>query len=188
MGVIVFLYLGGALVLCNSFTQVKEDGQRVVRLLQDLDFMLSLKKSQLEPTLEFAHLGFVLYTQAWAAKVASSPSCRSVTRLLGLTNFASVALLLARLHSCPLQFWLKENYKTPANLFKGLKPYSEAVQHKRQLTFHTFLISIYNRCIIPMFTPFKLQDNWIFRYPPSKKYNRKTVLAHHKVSSSPKSI
>ena len=32
-------------------------------------------------------------------------------------------------------------------------------QHKRQLTHLTFLISIYNRSVIPMFTPFKLQDN-----------------------------
>ena len=32
-------------------------------------------------------------------------------------------------------------------------------QHKRQLTLHTFLISIYNRSVIPIFTPFKLQDN-----------------------------
>ena len=32
-------------------------------------------------------------------------------------------------------------------------------QHKRQLKLHTFLISIYNRSVIPMFTRFKLQDN-----------------------------
>ena len=32
-------------------------------------------------------------------------------------------------------------------------------QHKRQLTLHTFLISIYNRSVIPMFMSFKLQDN-----------------------------
>ena len=32
-------------------------------------------------------------------------------------------------------------------------------QHKRRLILHTFLISIYNRSVIPMFTPFKLQDN-----------------------------
>ena len=43
-------------------------------------------------------------------------------------------------------------------------------QHKRQLTLHTFLISIYNRSVIPMFTPFKLQDNSTFRSPPSKKH------------------
>ena len=41
-------------------------------------------------------------------------------------------------------------------------------QHNRQLTLHTFLISIYNRSVIPMFTTFKLQENWIFRSPPSK--------------------
>ena len=46
-------------------------------------------------------------------------------------------------------------------------------QHKIWLTLHKFLISIYNRSVIPMFTPFKFQDNWIFRFPPSKKYNRK---------------
>ena len=49
-------------------------------------------------------------------------------RLLGLTNFASKPLPLARLHSQPLQFWLKENYKTPADLFKGLKSDPEAFQ------------------------------------------------------------
>ena len=43
-------------------------------------------------------------------------------------------------------------------------------QHKRQLTLHTFLISIYNMSVIPMFTPFKHQDNWIFTSPPSKKH------------------
>ena len=43
-------------------------------------------------------------------------------------------------------------------------------QHKRQLTLHTFLISIYNRSVIPMFTPFKLQDNWTFRSLPLKKH------------------
>ena len=32
-------------------------------------------------------------------------------------------------------------------------------QHKRQFTLHTSLISIYNRSVIPMFTPFKLQNN-----------------------------
>ena len=42
------------------------------------------------------------------------------------------------------------------------------LQHKRQLTLYTFLISIYNKSVMPMFTSFKLQENWIFRSPPSK--------------------
>ena len=42
----------------------------------------------------------------------------------------------------------------------GSSKYSNLVfQHKRQLTLHTYLISIYNRSVIPMFIPFKLQDN-----------------------------
>ena len=32
-------------------------------------------------------------------------------------------------------------------------------QHKRQLTLDTFLISIYHRSVIRMFTPFEFQDN-----------------------------
>ena len=56
------------------------------------------------------------------------PTCRGLMRLLSLTNFASIAVPLERLHSQPLQYWLKENYKTPADLFKGLKPNPEAAQ------------------------------------------------------------
>ena len=54
-------------------------------------------------------------------------------------------------------------------------------QHKRQLTLHTFLISIYNRSVIPIFTPFKLQDNSTF-----KETHRKTVFTHHKIIFSRK--
>ena len=41
---------------------------------------------------------------------------------------------------------------------KGGTFFTLAFQHKRQLTLQTFLISIYNRNVILMFTPFKLQD------------------------------
>ena len=51
-------------------------------------------------------------------------------------------------------------------------------QHKRQLTLHTFLISIYNRSVIPMFTPFNLQDNQAFRSPLSKKHIVKQFLVN----------
>ena len=63
MAIEVFLYLNDALVLANSYTQAKEDGQRVVELLQILGFVLSLEKCQLEPTQEFTHLGLVLNTR-----------------------------------------------------------------------------------------------------------------------------
>ena len=116
MGKTVCLHLDDALVLVTSYTQAKADGQRVGQLLQRLGFVLSLEKCQSEPTQEFTHLGLVfniknmtlsltqdkvLTIKAQAARVASSPTCRGVMRLLGLTNFASMVLPLARLHSDP---------------------------------------------------------------------------------------
>ena len=62
------------------------------------------------------------------SQVASSLTCRAVIRLLSLINFAGMVLPLARLHPYLLQFWLKGTYRTPADLFKGLKPNSEAIQ------------------------------------------------------------
>ena len=47
---------------------------------------------------------------------------------------------------------------------------------QKTIIIHALLISIYNRSVIPMFTPFKLQDNWDFRSPPSKKHIWKQIL------------
>ena len=63
MVITVFLYLDDALVLANSYTKAKEDGQRLVQFLQRLGFVLSLEKCQLEPTQEFTLLCLVFNTQ-----------------------------------------------------------------------------------------------------------------------------
>ena len=140
IGTTMFLYLGDAVVLASAYTQAKEDGQGGA-VATEIGFVLSLKKSQLESIQEFAHPGIIFNTQnitllipkdevltikVQAAKMSSSPTCRGVMRLLGLTNFASMALRLARLCSCPLWFWIKENCKAPADLFKGMKQDTEA--------------------------------------------------------------
>ena len=103
-------------MLAIFYTQGKEDEQRVVQLLQRLVFVLSLEKCQLELTQEFTHSGLVFKTQnvtlslpqdkvlkmkAQTAKVASSPTCRGVMKLLDLTNFAGMVLPLAGLHCHP---------------------------------------------------------------------------------------
>ena len=54
--------------------------------------------------------------------------------------------------------------------------FTEVFSMKDQLTLHTFLISVYNRSVVPMFTPFKLQDNYTFRSPCSKKHKGKHFL------------
>ena len=62
--------------------------------------------------------------------LASLPMCRSVLRLLGLTKFSSMALPLSRLQSYPLEFWLRGEYKFPADLFKSLMPSHKARSKK----------------------------------------------------------
>ena len=55
-----------------------------------------------------------------------------------------------------LIFWMK----SVLSLAKDeVLPSLLGLSTQRQLTLHTFLISIYNRSVIPMFTLFKLQDN-----------------------------
>ena len=54
--------------------------------------------------------------------------CHTVQRLLGLTNFASIALPLARLQSRLLQWWLKQHYKGPSDMFKTM-PIMEEAHH-----------------------------------------------------------
>ena len=136
IGIAIFLYLDDTLLLANSFTQAKKDGQMVVQLLQKLGFVLSLEKCQLEPTQEFTHLGLVFNTHNMTVtSPVQGPNNKGTDsqsgfllymqrgdEALGLTYFASMALALSRLHSLLFQYWLKENSKTPADLFKGLKP------------------------------------------------------------------
>ena len=86
----------------------------------------------------------VLTIKAKAAKVASFPTYRGVMRLLDLTKCISMALTLARQHSGSLQYWLKENYKTPFDLFKGLQPNPEASQALHWV--HTFKLQPKSIC------------------------------------------
>ena len=98
-----------------------------------MGFILKNDKCQFEPTLMFTHLGLKFNTREMtislpgkkvqtiktqATTVTLLPMYRGVMTL-GLANFASMALPLARLHSQVLWFWLKQTYWPPANLFKA---------------------------------------------------------------------
>ena len=80
----VFLYLDDALVLANSYSQAKEDGQKVVQLLQRLGFVLSLETCQLESTQIFTHLDLVFKQpqlgQSWKLVTGLTlPQCMDTT-------------------------------------------------------------------------------------------------------------
>ena len=143
LGITLFLYLDDALVLGDTYDQAKTNGRIVAKLLLDLGFVLSLEKCNFEPTQVFTHLGVTWNTktmmlslpqekvqaiQKQARHVLRNPTCRAVQRLLGLTNFASIALPLARLQSRPLQWWLKQHYKGPSDMFKTM-PITEEARH-----------------------------------------------------------
>ena len=64
--------------------------------------------------------------QKQARHVLRNLTCRAVQRLLELTNFVSIALPLARLQLQPLQWWLKQHYKGPSDMFKTMLIMEEA--------------------------------------------------------------
>ena len=78
----------------------------------------------------------------------------SLNRNIGKVRIPSV---FNKLLKPPRQLELPHSSIPPPT--QGLHLLYLVFQHKRQLTLHTFLISIYNRSVIPMFNPFKLQDN-----------------------------
>ena len=143
LGITLFLYLDNALVLGNTYDQAKTNGRIIAKLLWDLGFVLSLEKCNFEPTQVFTHLGVTWNTkmmklllpqdkvqviQKQAQHVLRNLTCRAVQCLLGLTNFVSIALPLTRLQLRPLQWWLKQHYKGPSDMFKTM-PITEEAHH-----------------------------------------------------------
>ena len=143
LGIMLFLYLDDALVLGNTYDQAKTNGRIIAKLLLDLSFILSLEKCNFEPMQVFMHLGVTWNTktmmlslpqekvqaiQKQAQHVLRNLMCRAVQRLLGLTNFVSIALPLTRLQSQLLQWWLKQHYKGPSDMFKTM-PITEEAHH-----------------------------------------------------------
>ena len=141
MGITLFLYWDDALDIGSSYVQTRSDGQRVVSLLQRLGFIMNPNKCKFKYTLVFNYMGLAINIRemtmslppeilqaikAQGTKLSSFPMCSGVMRLLGLMKLVNMTLLLARLHSHLLQFWLREIYKSPANLITPLKFTQEA--------------------------------------------------------------
>ena len=56
------------------------------------------------------------------------PHMHRCDKATGLNKFCQHGTTASKITLSPLQYWLKENYKTPANLLKRLKPDPEASQ------------------------------------------------------------
>ena len=83
-------------------------------------------------------------------KVGSPSFCCKDILMLAISVWRLLILIFVHL----ILLWMNE-----CSAFFIMACSNLVFQQKRQLTLYTFLISIYNRKFIPIFTPFKLQDN-----------------------------
>ena len=132
---------GWALKLANSYTQAKVDEHRVVQLLQRLGLCWAWKSASWNPRIYtlgsgIQHMEYDFVTspgQGSGSKGSGSQSCplpymQRCDEAAGLDKLFQHGTTTDKITLLPLQFWLNENYKTPTNLLKGLKPDSEVTK------------------------------------------------------------
>ena len=110
-----------------------------IRLLLDLGFLISWKKSQILPSQDFLFLGEHYRTdlglifppeekfQSLCQKIlifSNSPSvtARQFSQLLGFLNSLADVVPLGRLHIRPLQFFLQEHWEFASQVWEALVP------------------------------------------------------------------
>ena len=110
-----------------------------IRLLLDLDFLISWKKSQILPSQDFLFLGEHYRTdlglifppeekfQSLCQKIlifSNSPSvtAQQFSQLLGFLNSLADVVPLGRLHIRPLQFFLQEHWDSASQVWEALVP------------------------------------------------------------------
>ena len=110
-----------------------------IRLLLDLGFLISWKKSQILPSQDFLFLGEHYRTdlglifppeekfQSLCQKIlifSNSPSvmARQFSQLLGFLNSLAYVVPLGRLHIRPLQFFLQEHWDSASQVWEALVP------------------------------------------------------------------
>lgn len=110
-----------------------------IRLLLDLGFLISWKKSQILPSQDFLFLGEHYRTdlglifppeekfQSLCQKIlifSNSPSvtARQFSQLLGFLNSLADVVPLGRLHIRPLQFFLQEHWDSASQVWEALVP------------------------------------------------------------------
>ena len=134
-GIRTHQYLDNWLVRAKSHLVCLQHTQRLVRLCQDLGWMVNLEKSELEPKQVFDFVGYQFDLSAgrvrptpdrWQnlqKKIQSLlllPACsvRQFMSLIGLLTATEKQVHLGRLHMRPIQWHLKNNWRVPESLEK----------------------------------------------------------------------
>ena len=142
-GIRAIFYLDDILILGRSHQECLHFVQLALQVLQQAGFLINWKKSFLTPSQRFLFLGLwwdchtqrvsledrklaSLQSQASLLLSQTSPTCRSVMKLLGLMTAAIPAVPLIRLHCRPLQICLNKFYRTSSDLLHPLTLTPEA--------------------------------------------------------------
>ena len=134
-GIRIHQYLDDWLVRATSHQACCKDTQILVKLCQDLGWLVNLEKSELEPKQIFDFVGYqfdlrsgrVRPTQdRWKSlqdkiqELLALPACpvRQFMSLIGLLTATEKQVHLGRLHMRPIQWHLKNNWRVPESLEK----------------------------------------------------------------------
>ncbi len=136
LGITIYLYLDDGLILAMTYEKALADTKIVLDLLERAGFLVSWNKCALVPSQQFTFLGLNWNTvdmtisvpedklekiRDLASTCLARPKCRPVMRLLGMINYASWGIPLARLKARPIQMWLNQYYLGSQDLFKKME-------------------------------------------------------------------
>ena len=134
-GIRIHQYLDDWLVRARSLEICLQHTQILIKMCQDLGWLVNLEKSELEPKQVFNFVGYQfdlrfgrvrptpdrwLNLQDKVQTLLSLPACpvRQFMSLIGLLTVTEKQVHLGRLHMRPIQWHLKNNWRVPESLEK----------------------------------------------------------------------
>ena len=134
-GIRIHQYLDDWLVRATSHQACLQHTKLLIQICQDLGWLVNLEKSELEPKQVFDFVGYQFDLQSGRVRptperwqnlqqkilgLLSLPTCpvREFMSLIGLLTATEKQVHLGRLHMRPIQWHLKNNWRTPESLEK----------------------------------------------------------------------
>ena len=136
-GIRIHQYLDDWLVRARSHRVCLQHTQELVKICQNLGWLVNLEKSELEPKQIFNFVGYQFDLQSGRVRPTSDrwqslqdkilhllslPTCpvRDFMSLIGLLTATEKQVHLGRLHMRPIQWHLKNNWRVPESLEKRI--------------------------------------------------------------------
>ena len=134
-GIRIHQYLDDWLVIATSHQVCHQHTQTLVKMCQDLGWLVNVEKSELEPKQVFDFVGYQFDLGSGRVRptpdqwqnlkekiqtLLSLPACpvQQFMSLIGLLTATEKQVHLGRLHVRPIQLHLKNNWRVPVSLEK----------------------------------------------------------------------